>query len=233
MLEQTLLNLERFLNGSPIIGVGVSFLAGVLSSLSPCIYPLIPITLGIVGAAHAVSRSKGFVVSSLFVLGVALTYTTLGVIASAFGILLSIFFINPVTYVALALILITLGLYTLDIIKVNIPLFAPTYNSRGNKLSVFILGIVSGFALIPCNIPVMGAILSIISLKKDIFYGGTCLFVFSLGYGVPLIILGTFASLIRRLPKQGLWLIMIKKGIGGLLIFTGIYFLVKFINILR
>lgn len=225
--------MESFLQASSVLGVAVSFLAGILSSLSPCIYPLIPITLGVVGATQATSRVKGFLLSVTFVLGIATTYTALGVIASIFGVLLSKFFINPFTYFTLAVIFALLGLYTLDVIKPNISFFTPSYNSKSGSFSIFILGMASGFALIPCNIPVVGAILSILSLKKNILYGALCLFAFSLGYGSILIILGTFTSLIHKLPKQGLWLIMIKRAIGGLLIITGVYFLIKFINILK
>ena len=144
------------------------------------------------------------------------------------------FFINPVTYLALVLIFSFLGVVLLFEIKINIPFFTFNYEcSRKKELfSIFILGAVSGLALIPCNFPVLGAILSIIALKKNILYGGIALFIFSLGYGTILIILGTFTSLIRRLPKQGLWLIIVRKVIGLIFLAMAGYFLFKFINLL-
>ena len=95
MAEQFLANLENIFVTSPFWGLGASFLAGMLVSFSPCIYPLIPVTLGIVGAVSASTRFKGFFISLVFVLGVALVYTILGIVSSVFGILLGRFFVNP------------------------------------------------------------------------------------------------------------------------------------------
>ncbi|MBU0694619.1 MAG: sulfite exporter TauE/SafE family protein [Candidatus Omnitrophica bacterium] len=233
MFEQVLINLEKAFVVSPIFGLGASFLAGILSSFSPCIYPLIPITLSVVGAVSATSRMKGFFISSIFVLGICFTYTLLGLTASVLGVLLGIFLVNPFTYLILVIILILLGLSLFGIIRLNIPFFSPQYNYKRGGFSLFILGMVSGLAIIPCNFPVLGAILSLIALKRNIFYGGLSLFFFSLGFGLILIILGTFTSLVRKLPKGGFWLITIKKGLGAILILTGVYFFFKFITLIK
>jgi len=234
MFENILIGLEKVFNSSPFLGLGASFLAGILVSFSPCIYPLIPITLGIAGIENATTKLRGFTISLTFVLGVAFIYTCLRIATSILGMLLCNFFINPVTYLALVLIFSFLGVVLLFEIKINIPFFTFNYEcSRKKELfSIFILGAVSGLALIPCNFPVLGAILSIIALKKNILYGGIALFIFSLGYGTILIILGTFTSLIRRLPKQGLWLIIVRKVIGLIFLAMAGYFLFKFINLL-
>jgi len=227
--EQFLIYLEEVFGTNPVLGLGASFLAGVVVSFSPCIYPLIPITLGVVGAASASTKFKGFFISLVFVLGISLVYTILGVASSLFGILLGRFFVNPVTYLILTLVFFLLGASYLGIIKLNIP-FSLSYNQGAKKgfFSIFIMGVVGGLAVIPCNFPVLGAILSLISLKRNVFYGGTALFLFSLGYGVILIILGTFTALIRKLPKQGLWLIIIKRIVGLIFAAMGVYFLMKF-----
>lgn len=234
MLERLLGSLEKVFAVSPILGLGASFLAGVLVSFSPCIYPLIPITLGISGAAASSTKLKGFFISIVFVSGVAAIYTFLGVLSSLAGTLLARFFINPVTYFILTIIFLFLGASYFGIVTLKIPVFSPKYDYGEKKgfLSIFILGILSGLAIIPCNFPVLGAILSLISLKKNILYGGFALFLFSFGYGAILIFLGTFAVLIRKLPKQGLWLIIIRKSLGLIFIIIGIYFLLKFINLI-
>jgi thiol:disulfide interchange protein DsbD len=234
MLERLLGSLEKVFAVSPILGLGASFLAGVLVSFSPCIYPLIPITLGISGAAASSTKLKGFFISIVFVSGVAAIYTFLGVLSSLAGTLLARFFINPVTYFILTIIFLFLGASYFGIVTLKIPVFSPQYDYGAKKgfLSIFILGILSGLAIIPCNFPVLGAILSLISLKKNILYGGFALFLFSFGYGAILIFLGTFAVLIRKLPKQGLWLIIIRKSLGLIFIIIGIYFLLKFINLI-
>jgi thiol:disulfide interchange protein DsbD len=234
MLEELLINLEKVFTSSPVLGLGASFLAGVVVSFSPCIYPLIPITLGVAGVESTTTRLKGFSISFVFVLGVACVYTTLGIISALSGKLLARFFVNAPTFLSLAVIFILLGIWSLKGLRINIPFFSFNREDTKNKefFSIFILGMVSSLAIIPCNFPVLGAILSLISLKQNVIYGGSALFLFSLGYGAILIILGTFTSLIRKLPKQGSWLIIIKKAPGFIFVAMGIYFFIKFIQVL-
>jgi thiol:disulfide interchange protein DsbD len=210
-----------------------SFLAGILVSFSPCIYPLIPITLGIVGAKSVSTRSQGFFLSLVFVLGIACTYTVLGIIAALMGVLLAHFFMNPLVYLGLGLMLLVLGLSLFDVIKLKILSLPCDYKHKGGIFSVFILGMFSALALVPCTFPVLGTIVSLIALKHSIIYGGSALFLFALGYGIILLVLGTFTSLLTRLPKAGDWLIIVKRVLGGVLILTAVYFLMKFVAMIR
>ena len=234
MIDQFLISLEKVFNSSPGMGLLASFLAGFLVSLSACIYPLIPVTLAVIGVESASTRLKSFSISLVFVLGIALVYTLLGVISSLAGKLFGSFSVNPATYLFLALFFFTLGFISLKGITINIPFFSFNYNSNRPKefFSIFILGAVSGLGIIPCNFPVLGAILSLISLKRNVIYGAAALFIFSLGYGILLIALGTFTGLIRKLPKQGRWLLGVKRISGLLLIASGAYFLFRFINLI-
>ncbi len=121
----------------------------------------------------------------------------------------------------------------MGLISINLPFWPGcTYKVKGSLFSVFILGMISAFAFIPCNFPVLGPILSLISIKQNIVWGAVALFLFSLGQGTLLIVLGTFASLIQKLPKQGLWLIIIKRILSATLALVGIYFIIKFIKVI-
>jgi len=234
MLNQWLIGLENFFTPATFLGLGASFLAGVLASFSPCMLPLIPITLGVVGAVSASTKVRGFLVSLSFVLGISVIYTALGIISAFFGVLLSTLFINPITYIILAIIFFLLSANSLGLVRINLPFSVNcTYKAKGSLVSVFILGMISAFALIPCNFPVLGAILSLISVNRSVIYGGLALFLFSIGQGILLIILGTFTGLIQKLPKQGLWLIIIKKCLSVVLALVGVYFIIKFIQLLR
>jgi len=230
MLYHFLHNLEEIFNSSPTLGLGVSFLAGILVSFSPCIFPLIPITLGVVGATSVSSRAKGFFVSAVFVLGIATIYTVLGVIAALFQVIFEKFFINPITYIFLGLFFIMMGLSLLGLIKINFFSFTHNYKHKPTYPSIFVLGLISGLSIIPCNFPVLGSILTLISLKKDIVYGAVALLIFSLGYGTVLIILGTFTSLIAKLPKRSKMVIIINKSLGVVMLLMGIYFFLKFVS---
>ena len=233
MVSEWLIELEKLFSSFTLLGLGASFLAGVLVSFSPCVFPLIPITLGIVGVASATSKLRGFFISLVFVLGVAVVYTTLGIISALFGMLWGALFNNPITYLALTIIFFILSASSFGLIRLNMPLsIGCTYKAKGNLISVFVLGMISAFALIPCNFPVLGATLSLISTERNVFYGGLALFLFSFGQGTLLIILGASTTLIQKLPKQSLWFIIIQRCLGLTLAIMGIYFAIKFIYIL-
>ena len=213
MFEGVLVELDKVMLNSPSLGLLISFFAGILTSFSPCIYPLIPITLGVVGAASSKTRTRGFILSLVFALGVSTVYVTLGILASFAGVFFGRFFVNPISYFLITIVFIVFGLHLLGLIKLNffqLPFSNKTVSKKG-LIPTFILGMVGALAIAPCNFPVLGTILSLIALRKDVFYGAAALFFFSLGYGVIIVILGTFSTLIRKLPKQGSWLIIINK----------------------
>ena len=145
-----LLKLEGLLSTQSVMAPVISFLGGILASFSPCIYPLIPITLGIVGTFSS-SKLKGILLSSIFVLGIAFIYTILGVISSLFGIVLSRVFPIKVLYGLVGVIFLILGLVQLEQIKLpSFSLSIPSLQKRG-KIYVFLLGILSGLTLTPVS----------------------------------------------------------------------------------
>ena len=231
MLSEFLINLEAVFNSVPFLGIGIAFIAGIIVSLSPCIYPLIPITIGIIGAVSVSTRFRGFLITLVFVLGVSVVYTLLGVLSSLFGVILGNILINPITYLVLACIFIILGLSLLGNIKIKWPVFNfwNELDSRKGLVSVFILGAISALAIIPCNFPVLGAILTLIASKKSVFYGAAALFSFSLGYGLILLIIGTSVSLIKKLPKYSRWFDITKGFAAITLVMIGLYFFLKFL----
>lgn len=228
MLYDILGNLEKIFNSSPGLGLGASFLAGILVSFSPCIFPLIPITLSVVGATSVASRAKGFLTSAIFVLGIATIYTIFGVAAALFHVIFEKLFMNPVTYIFLGVFFLFMGLSLFGIVKINFFSFSHNYKHKPTYPSIFVLGLISGLSIIPCNFPVLGSILTLISLQKDVAYGAIALFIFSLGYGSVLIVLGTFTSLIAKLPKQNKVVIIINKSLGVIMLIMGLYFFMKF-----
>jgi len=232
MVENLLSTIENLINNYSFLGPIAAFMGGVLVSLSPCIYPLIPITLSIIGASAISSRRRGFILSFVFVLGIATTYTILGVIFSFMGLFLGTLYSNPFLHLFLGIVLIVLALAILGVIRLPLLNLSTTYKPQRGALSVYLLGMASGLGVSPCLLPVLGAILGLISLKQNVVYGAVTLFFFSLGYGSLLIILGTFTSLICRLPKSGKWLIIIHKSLGGILLITAGYFIINFFRLL-
>ena len=226
-MENLLGNIELYLKASIIMSFVAAFMGGLLVSFTPCVYPMIPITASFVGSRNVGgSKLKGFLLSLFYVIGVAVTYSTLGVFAAITGRLFGQISTNPYAYFILANIVIVLGLAMLDVFQ--IPVFAPKKEiKRGGYVGIFIIGLCSGFIAGPCTTPVLGVLLAYVASTKNILLGGSLLFVFAFGMSILLIMVGTFSGVLATLPKSGEWMVKIKKILGILMIGLGEYFLIK------
>ena len=216
------------LQGNSLDYLGV-FFGGVIVGFSPCVYPLVPVTLGFIGVGAGGSRLRGFLLSLIYVLGLAITYSALGLIASLTGKLFGEISTHPVSFLVIGNACILAGLSFFDIIPLNligIPIQG-RIKRTGGYVSVFLLGLASGLVAGPCTAPALGTILLYVASRQNVFYGASLLFVFAYGMGLLLILVGTFSSLLLNFPKSGAWLMRIKKACGFILIAIGEYFLIK------
>lgn len=216
------------LQGDSIGYIG-AFLSGILVSFTPCIYPLVPVTLTFIGIKSGSSRLRGLILSLIYVLGVAITYSILGVVASLTGRLFGQISIHPISFLLIGNACIIAGLSFFDIININFTgiRLQNKVKRTGGYFSAFLLGLTSGLVVGPCIGPALGAILLIVANKQNIIYGASLLFVFAYGMGFLLILLGTFSAVFLNLPKSEIWLARIKKICGFILIGIGEYFLIK------
>ncbi len=229
MMEQLTANLETYLRTSVVLAFGAVYVGGVLVSFTPCVYPVIPLTVAYVGGRSGGSRSKGFFLSLVYVLGMAVTYTAIGGFAALTGRLFGQIQSNPWVHVVVANIVILLGLSMLDVFEIPVPPFLSRLSSktRGEGYGgSFFVGLTSGFILGPCSAPVLCVILGYVAAQQSIVYGMSLLFVFSLGMGTLLILLGTFAGLLASLPRAGTWMVRVKHLFGWLMLLIGEYLLV-------
>jgi thiol:disulfide interchange protein DsbD len=229
MIQNFLESLEIYIQSSFILAYFAVYLGGVLVSFTPCVYPVIPITVAYIGGQANGSKSKGFILSVFYVLGMALTYTFLGSFAALTGILFGQIQTNPWTYFIVANIFILLGLSMLEVFTFPLPRFLNISRSNEKKKGVlggFLVGAASGFVLGPCTAPALAVLLSFVATKQNIIFGMSLLFIFAFGMGTLLIILGTFTGLLANIPKAGMWMVKIKKIFGWILIGTGEYFLI-------
>ena len=205
----------------------IVFLGGILLSFTPCVYPLIPITVSFIGVKAGNSKLKAFILSLFYVTGMAVTYSLLGLTAAITGTLFGKISVHPITHIVVGVIIIIFGVSMLDIFY--IPGFQITRLTRTKKegrLGAFLLGLSSGLTVSPCLTPVLGTILAYIAIKKTLFYGSLLLFVFAYGMGVSLIIAGLFSSALMSIPKLGRWMSYIKRVLAAILIILGVYFIV-------
>jgi cytochrome c-type biogenesis protein len=232
MIENFLNNPDLYLQGSFILAFLAAYLGGVLTSFTPCVYPVIPITIAYIGAKSSTSRLEGFMLSIVYVLGMSLTYTFLGGFAALTGRLFGQMQSNPWIYFTVANICIFMGLSMLGVFMISIPTpqfltkIQPQQKTRGIAGS-FLVGIISGLILGPCTTPILTVLLSLVAAKQNIIFGMSLLFIFAFGMGTLLIILGTFAKLLASIPRSGMWMTRINKIFGVILLAMGEYFLIK------
>ncbi len=218
--------------GSPLTALPLLFGAGLVTSLTPCIYPMIPITAGVLGGAGAVGRSRGrtVVMSLVYALGLATVYASLGLIAGLTGTLFGTISSNPWAYFAMGNLLLLAGLAMLDAIPILVPERFLAWAGRFGSQSlgaVFLMGATSGLVAAPCGAPAFAAVLTFVGATQSAGLGFLYLFVFSLGMTALLIGIGIFSGTVAALPKPGRWTGWIKWAAGVLMLAMAEYYFVK------
>lgn len=223
------------LSSSPLVAVGVLFAAGVLTSLTPCIYPMIPITAAIVGG-QAVGevkqpRWRTPLLTLAYVMGLALVYASVGLIAGITGTMFGAISTNPWFYFGMANLLLIAALSMLDVLPIRLPSAlvtrAATAGTAGRFTGAFVMGSVSGLVAAPCGAPVMAAVLTWVTATQQAALGFVYLFSFSLGMCALLVAVGLFSGTVTRLPRAGPWMLWVKRGFAIVMIAVAEYYLVQ------
>ncbi len=219
--------LNDYLHTSMALAFVAAFAGGVFASLTPCIYPMIPITVGYIGSSNlGGSKIKAFILSVIYVAGIAVTYAAMGIFAALSGRLFGELNSSPWSFILVGNIILLLGLSMLDVF--SLPVFTPKDNGKKTGLlPTFALGLSSGLVAGPCTAPVLGVLLAYVASTGNAVVGGSLLFVFAFGMGILLIAVGTFSGLMAAMPKSGAWMIKIKKGMGWVMLILAQYFFVQ------
>lgn len=219
--------------GSPFVRAGATFLLGLLLSLTPCIYPMIPITVGILQASGSTSTFKNFLLALSYTLGISTIFALFGFLAAmggpAFGELQG----NPWFILPVSALFFYFGLSMFDFVQIPIPKFLQPKTSKvqgGSLLSAYLFGAASGTIASPCLSPGLILILHYVaSVASGAFMGYVegfiLLFLFGIGSSIPLLLIGTFSGSLKKLPRSGVWMVEIKKLIGIMLISMALYHL--------
>ena len=223
------------LSSSPLTALPILFIAGVLTSLAPCIYPMIPITAAIVGGTTVGevprSRLQTVLLTFAYVFGLALAYASVGLFAGLTGTLFGAVSTNPWLYFAMANLLIIAALAMLDVIPVRVPAWlltrAATAGKGGSLYGVFVMGAASGLVAAPCSAPVMAAVLTWVTATRSGVLGFIYLFVFSLGMCTILVLVGLFSGTVARLPRAGGWMLWVKRIFALIMLGVAEYYLVQ------
>jgi cytochrome c-type biogenesis protein len=224
--------LSATLQHNPPLALATMFAAGLLTSLTPCVYPMIPITAGIIGgtAGDGASRRRVVMLTLSYVAGLALLYATLGLVAGMSGTLFGTVSASPWARLVIGNLLLLFGLALLDVFTVAAPQRLTAWAaglSGGTYPGVFVLGATSGLVAAPCGAPAFAAVLTWVSTTGSAALGFLYLFVFSLGMTALLVVVGVFSGTLARLPRSGAWMVWIKRAGGVLLLIMAQYYFVQ------
>jgi thioredoxin:protein disulfide reductase len=204
--------------GRFFVGAAVVFFGGLLTALTPCVYPLVPITVSVFGARDTTSRSRAFLLTSAYVVGMGLVFSALGVAAARTGAAFGAVLGKPVVVLLLAAVLLLLAASMFGAFEFTLPSGLVQRLSGVGGAGVagaLLMGSVAGFIAAPCTGPVLTGLLAFVAKSQDTALGAGLLFIYALGIGVPFFLIGAFAV---QLPKSGVWMEWVKSLLGILLV---------------
>jgi thiol:disulfide interchange protein DsbD len=214
--------LAETLRDRPFVAVLLLFGAGLLTSFTPCVYPMIPITAGLLGGAGAAGRTARarLGMTALYVLGVALVYATLGVIAGLTGSIFGGVSTNKWALLVMANLLLVSGLALLDVFSVRASgrlLDWATRFTAERPYGAFMMGATSGLVAAPCGAPAFAVALTFVAATGSALLGFAYMLAFSLGMTAVLAVVGLSAGALAAMPRSGVWMLRLKR-IGGVLL---------------
>lgn len=212
----------------------IVFLSGLALNATPCVYPIIPITIGFFVNQSAASGGaprlrRTFSMASLYVLGMALTYSTLGLVASLSGGIFGAALQSSYVLIGLAVLMVALALSMFGVYEFKVPeslnrFATKSTESTSGLFGALVMGLTMGIVAAPCIGPFVVALLTF-ATQTTPFFAFLMFFVLALGLGLPYLILGTFSGSIKSLPRSGVWMVTVRKVFGVVLIGLALYFL--------
>ncbi len=202
------------------------FVLGLALNLTPCVYPLIPITIGYFSQQSGASRGRRVALSSLYVLGIAITYSALGVFSALSGKLFGAWLQHPGVLIFFALLMLVMASSMFGAFELTVPQFVSKRSGgQAGLAGALTMGLLIGIVAAPCVGPFVISLIALVSSLQSPFLGFLMFFVLAIGLGLPYLFLGIFSSSATSLPRSGMWMIQVKKAMGFILIAMAFYFL--------
>ncbi len=214
-----------------LVLLSLVFLAGLALNLTPCVYPMMPITIGFFANQSLGSWGRRIGLPALYVLGMAVTYSILGLVAGLTGTLFGSTLQSPLITGGLVLIFVIMALSMFGWFEIQMPRFLTRLSGgRQGTLGAFLMGLTMGIAAAPCIGPFIVPLLAFVGVSGKPILGFWLFFVMAIGMGVPNLFLGAFSGAMAALPRSGIWLIYAKKVMGVALLAVALYFLQPFLK---
>lgn len=215
-------------SGDFFIAAAIAFVGGLLSAASPCVYPLISITMRYFGAMQGASRAHVLSRAATYVGGMIALYVGLGVVAASLGSAFGSYLGNPWVTGAIALFTFAMGLSLLGLFTIQLPagLNARLSQVGGRSIpATLAMGLVSGLIAAPCTGPVLAVVLTVIASAGAVSFGSALMASFGLGLGTPFLVLAVSTGALARLPKGGAWMELVKIALATMMFVVAAYFL--------
>ena len=225
-MESILSNVSEVINNSPGLAYLLVFLGGLLSASSPCVLAIIPLVIGFVGGYSEGNKKKAITYAVVFALGLSITFTILGAIASLLGRLFGD--VGKFWYYVAAAVAIIMGLYLAGVLRFKLPQPVTLRTKHKGVIGAFLLGLLFGAVSSPCATPVLAVILAFVATKARIIYGTSLLFVYAIGHCALIVLAGVFTGFVESYAKsKGVsnFSSLTKKISGGLIFLAGLYVL--------
>ena len=218
-------NIEQLIAAYPLLAFGAVFLAGVISSASPCVLATIPLVVGFVGGYSEGNRWKAFRYSLAFIVGLSLTFTAFGAAAGLLGTMFGT--LGGSWYVAAGVVALVMGGQMMGLYEIRLPIRRDFKPKRGGVVGAFLLGLFFGVVSSPCATPALVVLLTLVATKGQVLYGVALLFTYAIGHCLLMLAAGTFTGFIEAFVKAkgvvnfSLWA---KRGGGSVVVLVGAWF---------
>jgi len=208
------------------LAIGIFFILGLGLNLTPCVYPVIPITIGYFGGQSGKSKGSNFIMALFYVIGIAIIFAVLGLISGLAGKQWGFLFQNPWFVIVVTTIILAMSASMFGAFEIRVPTWITSSlgGAQQGVIGAFIMGLTVGVVIAPCAAGIIIGLVGLVAKLGIVTKGTLLFFIMGLGLGLPYLILATFSSLISELPKSGSWMVWVRKFFGVLLIGVALYF---------
>jgi len=202
------------------------FLFGLALNLTPCVYPVIPLTIGYFGGQSGKKKGSAFVMALLYVIGIAVIFALLGLISGLAGKQWGFLFQNPWFVVIITTIILAMAASMFGAFEITVPVWIMNSlgKTREGSVGAFIMGLTVGVVIAPCAAGIIIGLVGLVAKLGIVTKGTLLFFIMGLGLGLPYLILATFSGLLTKIPQSGMWMVWVRKLFGVLLIGVALYF---------
>ena len=226
-MESLFGDIQQLLQHSPWLAIVAVFAGGATTALNPCVLAMIPLLMSVIaGNKETTTVKRSLVFSAFFVLGLAITFTVLGLISALMGRMFGN--VGQFWKYIVAGVCLIMGLHLLGLLKLNFPVPAGIRVKKQGYIGAFLLGLLFGVVSTPCAVPILAVLLAFVAEKGNVLYGGFLLFVYALGHSALVLVAGTSVGAAKSmLESKGLRRAhnVLQKVAGALIMGIGAYFL--------